>query len=339
MLILMLIFNMFLKYFILLILIMFSLIPMFSYDLLMIWFFMEINNFSFICYMCMKMKTKKMIFLYYIIQVLASLMLIFPLIINNFYLISQNLLILNFYFSLMMKLGIPPFHFWMIISSTFMSWEILFIFLSIQKIIPFYMFSLIEIKILILYLMILSSSYFSVMKMINLLNFKMLLTYSSINQTSWMLLLIFFKNLFWLTYMLIYSMILFMISIFMLYFKFTFNFNLNFSYNMNFNFICLMLLFNIASIPPLTFFFMKWFSIFIMLFNSELFFIFILMMFNSFILIYIYINMMSSMMFFISFKSKLLNLIPSYYYNFLNSNNNLFLLFMSFFLSLYMILI
>src|SRR5580765_1261101 len=56
-------------------------------------------------------------------------------------------------------------------------------FLSIQKIIPFYILSLIEIKILILYLIILSSSYFSVIKIINLINFKILLTYSSINQT------------------------------------------------------------------------------------------------------------------------------------------------------------
>lgn len=253
--------------------------------------------------------------------------------------ISQNLLILNFYISLIIKLGIPPFHFWIIISSTFIPWEILFIFLSIQKIIPFYIFSLIEIKILILYLIILSSSYFSIIKIINLLNFKILLTYSSINQTRWMLLLIFFKNLFWLTYILIYRIILFIISTFIIYFKFTFNFNLNFFYNINFNFICLILLFNIARIPPLTFFFIKWFRIFIILFNSELFFIFILIIFNSFILIYIYINIMSSIIFFISFKSKLLNLIPSYYYNFLNSNNNLFLLFIRFFLSLYIILI
>lgn len=267
------------------------------------------------------------------------MILIFSLIINNFYLISQNLLILNFYCSLIIKLGIPPFHFWIIISSIFISWEILFIFLSIQKITPFYIFSLIEIKILILYLIILSSSYFSVIKIINLLNFKILLTYSSINQTRWILLLIFFKNLFWLIYIIIYRIILFIISIFITYFKFTFNFNFNFFYNINFNFICLILLFNIARIPPLTFFLIKWFRIFIILFNSNLLFIFILIIINSFILIYIYINIISSIIFFISFKSKLLNLIPLYSYNFLNSNNNLIILFLRFFLSLYIILI
>nr|YP_009905738.1 NADH dehydrogenase subunit 2 [Nylanderia flavipes]QGW36354.1 NADH dehydrogenase subunit 2 [Nylanderia flavipes] len=338
----MLLFNLFIKYFIIYNLITLTIIPLFTHDLLIIWFIMEINNFMFICYMSMEMNLKKNIFLFYMIQVLASLLLIFPLIINNFFFFNnQNILIFNFYLSLILKLGIPPFHMWMIYLSSYMPWKILFIFLTFQKIIPFYMFSLIEINLQIFLFMILLSSYIPIFKMINLLNFKILLTYSSINQSSWMLLLIFFKNLFWLIYMFIYSIILMIISFYFNYFKFSFNFYIYFFNKMNFNFLSIFLMFNLASIPPLSFFLMKWFSIYIFMFNSKMFLIFILMMINSFILIYIYLNLLSLMMFFFTMKIK---------FNLININNNdnkkkiifknmYLIMFFSFFSSLYFIIL
>lgn len=143
--------------------------------------------------------------------------------------------------------------------------------------------------------------------MINLLNFKILLTYSSINQTRWILLLIFLKNLFWLIYILIYRLILFIICIFFYYFKISSNFFLNNFSSLNLNLICLMLSFNLARIPPLSFFFIKWIRIFILILNSNLHLIFILIIINSFILIYIYINLINLIIFLFIFKSKLFN--------------------------------
>nr|YP_010596860.1 NADH dehydrogenase subunit 2 [Formica candida]WAK85248.1 NADH dehydrogenase subunit 2 [Formica candida]WLN31356.1 NADH dehydrogenase subunit 2 [Formica candida] len=326
-------FNMFNKFFIIWNLINFAFIPLFFYDLFMMWFFMEINNFLFICYLCMKLTNKKIIFMYYIIQVIASLMLIFSLITNTFFFYNNSFFNLNFLISMMLKLGIPPFHLWMPLISLFMSWDTLFILLTIQKIIPFYMLSIIEVNIMFMYFMILSSSFMSTFKMINLLNFKMLLTYSSINQTSWMLLLIFLKNLFWLIYMFIYSLILLIICIFFYYFKMSSNFFFNNFSSLNLNLICLMLSFNLASIPPLSFFFMKWMSIFIFILNSNLHLIFILMMINSFILIYIYINLMNLTMFLFMFKSKLFNNYSTKF-NFINFKKLPLLLYFGMILSL-----
>jgi len=57
------------------------------------------------------LKNKKITFLFYIIQVISSLILIFPLLFNNLNLINiYSFLYLNYYFSLILKLGIPPFH-------------------------------------------------------------------------------------------------------------------------------------------------------------------------------------------------------------------------------------
>nr|YP_009735128.1 NADH dehydrogenase subunit 2 [Acropyga kinomurai]QBG38626.1 NADH dehydrogenase subunit 2 [Acropyga kinomurai] len=285
-----------------------SIMIFFMQNLLIMWFLMEINNFLFICYLCMSMKNKKLIFLYYLIQIIASMLLILSLTYNNLFMIKTNSLMILLYLALMIKLGIPPFHLWMPLISTFMEWKIMFIFLTIQKIMPLYMISIIKPNDLILSYMILSSILIPTIKMMNSLNIKILLTYSSINQTSWMLLLIFLKNFFWLMYMFTYTLILFIISSFFSYFKFSINFMLNKNLSFNFNLMYLMLIINLASLPPFSFFLMKWFNMFIMIFNSNLHFIFILMMINSLILTYIYINLMTLTMFFHSIKFKFLNI-------------------------------
>nr|QBG38537.1 NADH dehydrogenase subunit 2 [Acropyga acutiventris] len=327
--------NLFYKFFILLNLISSSILPFFIQDLLMIWFFMEINNFLFICYMSLKSNNKKMIFMYYMIQIMASLMMIFPLISNNFFMNNINLLTINFYLSMMLKLGIPPFHLWMPMMSLYLSWEIIFIILSIQKIIPLYIISIIVMKNSIFYYLILSSAFMSVYKMINLLNLKILLTYSSINQTSWMLFLIFIKNLFWLNYMIIYTLILFVTSYFLSFFKFSLTFFFNNNLSLNFNLMYLLLPLNLASIPPLSFFLFKWMNIFISIFNSNLHIIFIMMIMNSFILIYIYINIMNLILFFNLINIKFMNNLSM---NLFNMNCCVYAgIFFNFFLSFFMI--
>nr|YP_010282317.1 NADH dehydrogenase subunit 2 [Camponotus japonicus]UHM24980.1 NADH dehydrogenase subunit 2 [Camponotus japonicus] len=326
------IFNMFSKFIIILNLLMFSSLSIFLNDLFMIWFFMEINNFMFICLMCFKIYKKKIIFFYFIIQTMASLLLIFSLLYSSFFFLQFNYSKMMLILSLSLKLGIPPFHLWMPLISMFLNWEVLFFFLSIQKITPLYMLSLMEIKPLMFYLMVLSSSFISTFKMMMNLNFKIILTYSSINQTSWMLLLIMFKNILWLMYFIVYSIILLMISLMFQFLKLSHNFFYNIK-PLHLQLMYMFMFFNMASLPPLSFFFMKWLSIYTFLFNSNMYMIFIIMLINSFILIYIYINMMTLLMFFYSLKSKMFFMINHPF------KKTYFILFMSFFLSLIMILI
>nr|YP_009734536.1 NADH dehydrogenase subunit 2 [Acropyga smithii]QBG38703.1 NADH dehydrogenase subunit 2 [Acropyga smithii] len=333
----MLINNLFQKFFILTNLITFSMSSLFFQDFLIIWFFMEINNLMFICYMSLQLMNKKSIFLFYIIQIVSSLLMILPFIFNNFFMsINMNFFLMNLYLSLMIKLGIPPLHSWMPNISNFMNWNIMLIFLTIQKIIPLYVLSLIEIKYFIFNYLVISSLLISTYKMLNLLNIKMLMTYSSINQTSWMLFLIYMKNLLWMMYLFLYTLILFTVFFFISFFKFNSNFYLNTNLATNFNIMFLMLMLNLASIPPLSFFLFKWLNIFISIFNMNFHMIFLLMMISSFILIYIYINLMILTLFFYSIKFKFF-----YFPITLLNKNYLFLLlnFINLFLSFIIILL
>lgn len=313
-------------------LLLFSISSIFLNDLFIIWFFIEINNFIFICLICLKTSKKKIIFFYFIIQTIASLLIIFSLLYRSFFFFQFNPSKIIFILSLSLKLGIPPFHLWIPSISLFLSWEILFFFLSIQKIIPLYIISLIEIKPLIFYLIILTSSFISTFKIIINLNFKIILTYSSINQTRWIILLIIFKNILWFIYFIIYSLILLIINII---FQFL-NISYNFFYSikpLNIQLIYIFIFFNIARLPPLSFFFIKWLRIYTFLINSNIFLIFIIILFNSFILIYIYINIITLLIFFYSIKSKLFFIIN---YPF---KKIYLILFTRFFLSLIIILI
>lgn len=323
---------MFSKFFITLNLLMFSILSIFLNDFFIIWFFIEINNFIFICLICFKISKKKIIFFYFIIQTIASLFLIFSLLYRSFFFLQFNYSKIIFILSLRLKLGIPPFHLWMPLISLFINWEILFFFLSIQKITPLYIISLIEIKPLIFYLIILSSSFISTFKILINLNFKIILTYSSINQTRWILLLIIFKNILWFIYFIIYSTILLIINLIFQFLKISHNFFYTIK-SLNLQLIYIFIFFNIARLPPLSFFFIKWLGIYTFLFNSNMYLIFIIILINSFILIYIYINIITLLIFFYSLKSKIFFIIN---YPF---KKTYLILFIRFFLSLTIILI
>nr|AWN56155.1 NADH dehydrogenase subunit 2 [Cardiocondyla obscurior] len=286
-----------------------SMLPLFSSDLLMIWFFMEINNFLFIFILCFSIKNKKMIFFYFFIQTIISFLIIYSLILNNLFMYSN---IYNFFIimALLMKLSIPPFHLWLPVISKYMNWFSLFLLLTLIKIIPFYMISLIKLNLFMIYFIIIMCSFLPPYLMLNLTNFKMLLSYSSINQTGWMMFLIFFKIFIWLKYFIFYSFIT--LSLFNLIYYFKMFFHNNFLtynyYQMYLNFLPLIFMFNMAGLPPFSFFIMKWYSIFLFSYSSNYLIILIMLMISSLIMLYIYTNMMISSIFFFQFKSKLYNI-------------------------------
>lgn len=215
------------------------------------------------------------------------------------------------YLSLIVKLGIPPFHFWIPLLSLYLFWDILFFLLTIQKIIPFYMFSLINIKNFQILLILFICSVIPPLIILNLLNLKKLLTYSSINQSGWLILLIYFKNILWLTYLILYTFIIIIIFFILSFYKIFYNFlNIN---NFNLNLFTIIIILNIARIPPFSFFILKWFRIFIIINNSfNLFIIIILMIFRSFFIFFLYINILYLNIFINISKSKLYSYQPNY---------------------------
>lgn len=289
----------------------FSFLPLFLNDLILIWFFVEISNLLFICIINIYIINKKSIFFYFFIQIIASFLIIFSFIINNIF-IFNNFIKLMIILSLCLKLSLPPFHLWLPIISLYTPWNILFLILTIQKLAPFYLWSIIKINILLIYIIIIFCSIIPPFKILNLTNYKILLSYSSINQSSWIIILIYFKNIIWFKYFIYYSIII--LNIFILYnlYKIFINFNYK-NYYLNIFFLIYIL--NLAGMPPFTFFFIKWYRIFIFIFNSNFFFILILIIFRSFIILFIYINIIINSLFIFSYKSKLIHLILNINFN------------------------
>lgn len=289
-----------------------SFISLFINDLLNIWFFIEINNFLFISFLSFNLKNKKIIFFYFLIQIIPSILLIFYISLNfvNFLNNNNKILLLLAYSSLIIKLGLPPFHLWMPLISPYMPWNTLFLNLTIQKIIPFYLFSNIFIENYLIFFILISCSFIPPFIIINLTNLKKLLTYSSINQSRWLIILIYLKNSLWLSYFFIYTIIYLIIFLFLSFYKFNFNFINN---NKNFKIIILIIILNIAGLPPFSFFLFKWFSIFLISSNFlNLFTIRILIIFRSFIIFFLYTNIIYLNIFIFIFKSKILILNYSY---------------------------
>lgn len=237
-------------------------------------------------------------------------------------------------FALLIKLSIPPFHLWLPIVAKYLNWNILFILLTLQKIIPFYIFSLLKSQILLIYIILILCSIIPPYIIYNLYNFKILLRYASINQTRWMIILTLIKSLIWLKYFLFYSFILFILTTLISLFKILPNFKYSlWNFIKSHNLIIIFIILNIASIPPFSFFYIKWYRIFIFLQNSNLFFIFIIIILRSLIIIYIYVNIILTSIFFYQFKSKLQN------FRFTFKNNLNFWINTSLFISLIILII
>ena len=268
-----------------------------------IWFLIEINNFLFICYLASYIKNKKIIFFYFLIQTIPSIILILRISINFTNILNKKIIIYLIYLSLLIKLGIPPFHFWMPLISLYLFWDILFFILTIQKIIPFYIFSLINIEKYQILFILIRCSIIPPLTIFNLTNIKKLLTYSSINQTSWLIILIYFKNILWLIYFSIYSLLIIIIFFILSKHKIYYNF---LHLNHNLNILLLVITLNLARTPPFIFFLIKWFRVFIIINNYlNLFIIIIIITLRSFLIFFIYTNIIYLNIFITLFKSKL----------------------------------
>jgi len=252
---------------------------------------------------------------------------------NNLF-FTNNLFNILIIFSLILKLRIPPFHFWLPIISIYLPWNILFILLTLQKIIPFYIISLIKINILFIYFTLFICSIIPPLTIINITNFKILLSYSSINQSRWIILLIYLKNIIWIKYFIFYIIILLAIFLLLHYFKIILNISYTTFNQIKLNLIFIIFIFNLAGIPPYSFFYIKWFRIYISIYNSNLFIILIIIIFRSLFILYIYINIIINSIFFHKFNSKLIK------FNFINIINKYpRLILSSLFISLILIII
>lgn len=264
------------------------------------WLTIEINLIRFIP-IINRYKTKNCnsIAIYFIIQSFSSSLFFisrFQFSLNNseFFLIIINV-------SLLIKLAIIPFHFWLTSIRETLRFNTLFLILSLQKIIPLFILTKFFLKTLII--LIVFSTFFRSLIALNLKLIKKILIFSSISHQGWIICLIFKKVNFWILYLVIYIWIIYSIinlckkyNIFILSRTIINKIN----YNEKISFISQFI--SLAGIPPFLGFFIKIISIFILIKLSSLFVIILII--SSLINLFFYFKILTPFLFIFRKSSK-----------------------------------
>nr|YP_010564702.1 NADH dehydrogenase subunit 2 [Nymphon australe]UZA61079.1 NADH dehydrogenase subunit 2 [Nymphon australe] len=224
-----------------------------------IWFSMELNTSAIIPILSMtNNKDKGIVMKYQIINSFAALIFIFSALNMEVYSMNEKnfqILSLIMMSSMIIKLGMFPFLFWFISLMKNMNWYAIFLMTSIQKIIPMIILIWMEMKMSIL--MILSVTIVNVIiAAIGTLMYnssKMIMAFSSISYSSWMVMIMINNTSIWMISMMIYLMNM-MLTTKILNYK---NFNFLNKTSKTKNIMLTIILLNLGGLPPMAGFAMK----------------------------------------------------------------------------------
>nr|AFR24929.1 NADH dehydrogenase subunit 2 [Rhipicephalus sanguineus] len=279
------------------------LISMSSNSWFIFWLMMEINMMSFIPIMNeFKLKNYNSMIMYFIIQSFSSSL--FFISSFQYSLFNTELFFSLINISILIKLGVIPFHFWLMLISESLNFNSLLILLTIQKIIPLLIIEKFLNKMMIP-LFVLSSLMASILAMKYKL-MKKILIFSSISHQGWILCLIAKKVNFWFSYLIMYSIIIYTIIINCKMVNFNSLNNLTSSkMSVKMKNTMIMSMMSLAGMPPFLGFFMKIVAI-LYLIKMNLIFITILII-SSLINLFFYLRIMTPF-FFINLKFLMWNL-------------------------------
>lgn len=259
-----------------------TLIILSSNSWIRIWMGIEINLISFVSLILTNNKiiSIESSILYFIFQTIASLIFLTSIIIYLLN-ISMNFIIYKFtnnliIFSLIIKIGGRPIHFWIPLVIEGLNWIHNYLLITWQKIGPIVLI-FINYNNLIIYIIL--TQFFRSLIGLNQISLKKLIAYRSINQVRWLLISIILRKciifLYICLYFIITLIILIIFNIFKLYNLFQL-FNIKY---LNINLILLIFLniLSIGGLPPFIGFFPK---IIIFINLNNLFIIFIIIIFT-----------------------------------------------------------
>nr|YP_009348096.1 NADH dehydrogenase subunit 2 [Nothoaspis amazoniensis]AHF21704.1 NADH dehydrogenase subunit 2 [Nothoaspis amazoniensis]APW83509.1 NADH dehydrogenase subunit 2 [Nothoaspis amazoniensis] len=262
-----------------------------SSSMFFLWMCLEINMMSFIPMMHSK-NTMSMnsIVTYFLIQSTASSIFLLTSLILTTNLMTMKFLSNMIMISMLIKLGMSPFHSWLPQISEGLSYSSLSILLTIQKMIPLYILSIFTSNLISIFIIL--SATIGSLGGFNQFSIRKILAFSSISHLSWVSTLLMINSNFWLTYLLIYSFIILLTINFINYFSMNF---LNFkkeNSNMINLFITLMLL-SLGGMPPMIGFMMKWTALSIIMNQFMTISIFLIM--SSLINLFFYLRLSYTM--------------------------------------------
>nr|YP_010990552.1 NADH dehydrogenase subunit 2 [Aplos simplex]WOW98866.1 NADH dehydrogenase subunit 2 [Aplos simplex] len=271
-----------------------TIMVMSSNNMLFTWMSMEINLISFMPIMTKSKKMKDQPMKYFIIQSAASSLMIMTVmlysIIENP--LDESIMMMT---SLIMKMGLMPFHLWLPSTMQGLTWENCFIISTLQKISPV-IFTSQTISMNTMKTPMIMSLIMSPISAIKQLSLKKIMAYSSISNTPWMIMSIKMSKFMFMMFMTIYSITTMMLMKKMKKMNILFYNQMKPSSTKSKMMITSTML-SMSGMPPLTGFFPKWMMLQNMASSSMMLSISMIMssMLSTFIYLKMSVNMMTTM--------------------------------------------
>nr|YP_007891042.1 NADH dehydrogenase subunit 2 [Sepia pharaonis]AGJ71767.1 NADH dehydrogenase subunit 2 [Sepia pharaonis] len=263
---------------------------------LTMWIGLELNLMGFLPLMNIKGKSleAEASMKYFIIQSMSSSILIMTsLILYNYNMswysmFNHKMLSTMMLLSLILKLGGAPLHFWLPNMTKQMTWLILFLILTWQKLAPLFMLTLIS-NLNILILISLMSTLLGSIMILNQTNMQVIITYSSISHLGWMLSMIMINNS--LTFIYFINYIIISIPLMNMLNNYTNNYTYTLTHKNKINKLIIpSLILSLAGLPPLLGFLSK-LLILISLMQTNFIIMTLLLFMGTLISLFFYLNM------------------------------------------------
>nr|YP_009002550.1 NADH dehydrogenase subunit 2 [Cherax dispar]CDL72640.1 NADH dehydrogenase subunit 2 [Cherax dispar] len=257
------------------------------------WIGLELNLMSFIPLMSSKknqLPTEASL-KYFLIQALGSAIIILS---STLTLLHPKLALLSISLALLLKLGAAPFHSWFPQVMEGLNWPQAIILMTIQKLAPMFLISYLSMSLYTyssIFLAAITSASVGALGGINQTSLRKILSYSSINHMSWMLIAMLINETSWMVYFFLYALIATSVA---LYFSSTqsyfFAHLINSNTTPHSKIISILSLYSLGGMPPFSGFIPKWIIVQEMI-TASFFLALLILLASSLVTLYFYIRL------------------------------------------------
>nr|UPL65299.1 NADH dehydrogenase subunit 2 [Stenophyella macreta] len=263
------------------------------------WMGLELNLMSFIPLISKSknMKSSQAMMIYFMTQSAGSIVLLFSILLNKYNMQSlywmNELTMMMMIYSLILKLGAAPFHFWFPEMMSKLNWKECGLLMTLQKIGPMCILS--NNMHYSIYLSVILSTMMGAVGGLNQTSLRKIMAYSSINHLGWMIAFM-MTSVQWYKYLLVYSIIVIsMIYMFHNWNIYFINQMMNMNNSMMEKYTITTMMMSLGGMPPFLGFLPKLMVIMNMI-STKMMFTMIIMMMFSLVTLFYYMRMINSLL-------------------------------------------